>query len=300
MANFNQNNPTVNWTDEEKYELCKLENKWLKELQSLTGKRQTGRVCDSKSDPTFSSTAEINEVFQKDIDEKMQKFEHRCHLCDYASSVRSSVTGHIRDVHNRSRSKCDQCDKTFSKYYMKQHIKLKHQSTNQNLICKLCSKIFANGRSLKLHAERYHAEKTLPCNDCPMMFATKGTLNHHKKSVHVFASLKCPHCIAKFKLKYALEKHIKSVHTGDKVMHSCSLCSYVTGNKGHLKRHKGAVHDKTKNWSCKACSYSCHTKEHLKNHMRTHTGEQPFHCKKCSTRFSEAGNLRRHSKTCNF
>ena len=26
---FNENNPTVNWTEDEKYEVCKWDNKWL-------------------------------------------------------------------------------------------------------------------------------------------------------------------------------------------------------------------------------------------------------------------------------
>ena len=39
MTKFNEYNPTVNWTENEKYEFCKWENKWLKEL---TKKRTSG------------------------------------------------------------------------------------------------------------------------------------------------------------------------------------------------------------------------------------------------------------------
>ena len=299
MSNFNENNPTVNWTDEEKYEVCKWENKWLKEMQSLNGKRRNGRVCDSKDDPTFSSTTELNIAFQKDIEEKKETFHHLCHLCDYATNVEWSLETHM-NVHNPEvRSKCDQCSKTFTERYMKLHVERKH-SSKQNLICKLCLKTFANDRSLKTHIQRYHAEKTLSCDDCPMMFATKGTLNHHRKNVHVFKSLKCPQCPAKFKVKHAVERHITTAHTGDEVIFSCALCTFVTKTKNDLKRHKGAVHDKTMNWPCKMCPYKCYSKDALRNHMRSHTGEKPFHCKKCSTRFSFAGNMRRHAKTCTF
>ena len=54
---FNENNPTVNWTEDEKYEVCKWENKWLKELTyRKKGKRTSGRVCDSIDDPTLNET----------------------------------------------------------------------------------------------------------------------------------------------------------------------------------------------------------------------------------------------------
>ena len=33
MENFNKNNPTQGQTEDEKYDFCKMENKWLKERQ---------------------------------------------------------------------------------------------------------------------------------------------------------------------------------------------------------------------------------------------------------------------------
>ena len=38
--NFNKNNPTLGWTEDQQYDFCKMENKWLKELtRSKFGKR---------------------------------------------------------------------------------------------------------------------------------------------------------------------------------------------------------------------------------------------------------------------
>ena len=32
MESFNKNNPTHGWTEDEKYDFCKIENKWIKEI----------------------------------------------------------------------------------------------------------------------------------------------------------------------------------------------------------------------------------------------------------------------------
>ena len=50
MEEFNQNNPTINWSEEEKYDFCKTENKWTKDLKvknsaSTAGKAEDMSLC---------------------------------------------------------------------------------------------------------------------------------------------------------------------------------------------------------------------------------------------------------------
>jgi len=60
MKNFNQNNPTLGWTEDEQYDFGKIENKWLKELpRAKIGKRTAG-VASLATEPTFSTVEEIN------------------------------------------------------------------------------------------------------------------------------------------------------------------------------------------------------------------------------------------------
>ena len=63
MENFNQNNPTHGWTEDERYDFCKVENKWVKELQKDTGGKRKIGVARAASDPTFTSVEEINIAF---------------------------------------------------------------------------------------------------------------------------------------------------------------------------------------------------------------------------------------------
>ena len=46
---------------------------------------------------------------------------------------------------------------------------------------------------------------------------------------------------------------------------------------------------------CKFCSKILDTRYKLERHLRTHTGERPFVCKKCHSRFNQKSSLKTHS-----
>ena len=45
---------------------------------------------------------------------------------------------------------------------------------------------------------------------------------------------------------------------------------------------------------CNECNYATHSKSRLVNHCRTHSREQPFHCKLCDQKFSQKSSLKVH------
>ena len=295
MANYNENNPTVNWTEDEKYEVCKWENKWLKDLTRGDGRSRSGRVCDSSDDRIFTTTEELNTAFQIDIEDRKETWKHLCHICDYATHSTSCLTNHLT-VHGIGKPfKCEKCDKDFSqKANWKKHLKT-HDQTASQFSCDICQRKFAQKVCLKQHTIRMHGKKTISCDQCSKMFPSVGYLNTHKKNVHVFNSFKCSQCDKKYKTKDRLVLHIKSIH--EEKNFPCDLCDHVASQKGNLVKHKDMVHEKKKNWFCKACSFSSYHKHPFVQHMTIHTGEKPFKCTQCLTRFNEKSSLERHKKS---
>ena len=159
MENFNKNNPTLGWTEDEQYDFCKMENKWLKELKrAKAGSRTTG-VARLATEPTFSTIEEINKAFQSDIIERKETSKHLCHLCDFATNKKWNLTLHLTVHGIGDRFKCDQCDKDFSTQgRLQTHIKL-HSLCPQK--CNNCGKMFKTMKNLKEHILDMHSEKRL-------------------------------------------------------------------------------------------------------------------------------------------
>ena len=259
MDDFNRNNPTEGWTDDEKYDFCKIENKWIKKLARCTrGNRKVG-VAAAAKDASFSSVEEINIAFENDILRRNENWKLLCHICDYATNSQGNLAKHWTVHRIGERLKCDKCDKDYShKSSLVKHQR-SHTSPSSNK-CNQCDKIYKTENSLKRHILDTHLEKIIKCDECEKIFSTIRQLKHHKKSVHVLKSFKCNQCKFRSKTNWELKRHINCVHNGGRaILHKCNLCDYQA-NSSNLKAHKESVHEKKKNWFCKACPYSTYHK----------------------------------------
>ena len=295
MENFNKNNPTQGWTEDEKYDFCKMENKWIKELpKNTSGNRKVG-VAGAANDPAFSSAEEINASFKRDILRRKENWKHLCHICEYATNIKKDLPQHLAVHGIGERFKCDKCNKDFAlTSSLQRHRELHNSSFRQK--CKLCDKTFKAQKILKAHIQEMHAEKHLKCDECEKMFSNIRKLNHHKRGVHVLKSFKCDQCKYRTKTMNNLKIHKKGVHDGVRdISAKCDLCNFQ-GTNSAVKIHKEAIHENKKNWFCKACPYSTYMKHNFLRHMRIHTGEKPYECKTCHERFSKVGKAKSHCK----
>jgi len=86
--------------------------------------------------------------------------------------------------------------------------------------------------------------------------------------------------------KHLCRKHPKE-HLKDK-RKFCSICYHNFRNKKELNSHMESHNDV----KCPTCGKYCLTAVALKNHLRVHTGERPFACPLCDSKFKTNGNLK--------
>ena len=94
-----------------------------KELKRANGGKRKAGVVGRATEPTFSNVQEINVAFKYDILQRKETWKHLCHICDYATNTKQSLTKHLAVHGIGDRFKCDQCDKDFSiKCELQKHI----------------------------------------------------------------------------------------------------------------------------------------------------------------------------------
>ncbi|XP_046407564.1 gastrula zinc finger protein XlCGF17.1-like [Ischnura elegans] len=160
--------------------------------------------------------------------------------------------------------------------------------------CSICSKYFAQRRSLNTHIRSHKGERFFSCNECEKSFPKKYHLVRHNRTHTGEKPFSCNDCEKSFSDESNLVKHART-HTGEKP-YSCGICCKSFTRRVNLNAHI-CTHTGEKHFTCKECQKSFPNKYNLVTHIRTHTGEKPHSCSICCKSFAEKRSLNVHIRS---
>lgn len=134
------------------------------------------------------------------------------------------------------------------------------------------------------------------CRKCNLDFKTLDEYTEHRMSIeHENMKIPCPVCGNMYNNAY-LKKHL--LYHKMEAAFMCDICGKKFIIQGQFTRHRATHFLDKLPYECTLCPYKGRYSESLKMHMRSHTGEKPYQCPECPSRFFvNKSNLNKHLLT---
>ena len=174
-----------------------------------------------------------------------------CPLCNRAFVQKSTLTRHIRIVHEKLKPySCKICKHSFStKDNIYMHTLRKHPSSNlKPFSCEICIQSFYNEEALRRHKRKHKKGSVFECDFCHKICVSQEALDKHK--------------------------NVHDINNEDDNKSFCYVCKISFKLCIYLKAHNLRYHSIVSNavFSCDICNFSCTEKDlyqaHIKSHIR--------------------------------
>ncbi|KAJ2942264.1 hypothetical protein O0L34_g15811 [Tuta absoluta] len=260
--------------------------------QHTTPRRVQCLQC--KSD--FQNTRLFYNHYHKDHYKQNKTFI--CDHCNKQFAQHRTIEQHI--FKNHTTHTCSKCSLTFKRpSRLKQHYELKHRvARTEASYCVECDRQFDNVPQYQYHirtAVAHQQERKSHISSVAKQELRRINEPYRSPSKRPAQCLACPKVYSK---RQNMMNHYNKVHLGQS-KYRCNVCDKMFINNTRLQSHIKYSHEghvRERNDICAVCGRGFTCKKVLQNHMRTHTGERPFACPHCDSKFAQRTAMVTHVK----
>ncbi|CAH0698265.1 unnamed protein product [Spodoptera exigua] len=230
---------------------------------------------------------------------------YQCVYCDAEFQDVSSFYAHYKALH--SVFLCDHCGKRCKTKYMLEKHMSRHSDSH---VCSTCSRKYKSRAALRKHYALKHstcAAEQAYCVLCDKQYESEYVYRRHvhtsvahrrERDLQVKKKYPCPECSNIYSRRAYMMNHYRHVHMNQSKYY-CGTCERHFLNRTRYIDHMRYNHEgvkKEKNKLCNICGRGFAANRTLLNHMRTHSGERPYECEYCSSKFTQRTSMLSHVK----
>nr|CAD7430044.1 unnamed protein product [Timema monikensis] len=228
----------------------------------------TCHMCTKRFNLKSTALRHVKEVHE-------HTWGHYCPVCNREFARKGAVDNHMRRHTGEKPYTCKICLKNFMvRSTLTRHLKEVHERLRRHF-CKVCGYGFYTRLLLRNHIRTHTDDRPYFCRACGRTFRTRVTLVYHEK-LHVGELeshptkgkrvMECSECKKKVGSLYALKNHML-IHTGEKPC-SCRVCGKRFTTASDVTRHM-KTHIEGKPFLCTKCGSCFKQKRNLLAHLLT-------------------------------
>ncbi|XP_060809178.1 zinc finger protein 43 isoform X10 [Amyelois transitella] len=171
-----------------------------------------------------------------------------CNKCNKIYTTQSNLKHHVEKTHEGATKmrmlRCPHCEERFTEHFRKlKHLKAVHGITF-TYECEICKAVYPSRRSLTMHTNKYHTQKTL-CEICKKSFSCVTTLKKHMICHTGERNFVCSFCQKAYRHQKSLKQHLRSHYNGGELRYRCNECDIGFGNRDEYNKHVREWHNRT-------------------------------------------------------